>query len=99
MIGTLTAFRGVRDAFLRRNQRLQLQGMEGDFLSRQTASEANVELLRPAVFDGGSEQYVLPDAQGRCSAVLGRTSGGHFSLRAQGIAENHTFQTAQGRRA
>src|SRR6516165_4243972 len=91
--------RVMNDAILCRYERLQLQRVEGEVLSRELATERDAELLRPAVLRGGDQQHILPDARGKRCQLVGPRGAGELSFRAQGSIRDHAPQAAEKRSA
>ncbi len=80
----------------RRDQRLLVQGVEGQLLPRRSSRGGHAPVLCRASARGRDQQHVLPDAQGRPPRGLGGAGSGRLPLRAEGFAEDHAPQAAEG---
>src|SRR3954470_11102907 len=96
MIGYVDAgIRAVRNEPLRRHQRLFLQRMEGYFLSRRPAREADAALLWRTLPQRGDKQHVLSHAEGVCARSMGRRSPVGIQVRAQSASTHHSYAAPQ----
>src|SRR5712671_5218603 len=86
-------------AILRRHEWLQFQGVEREFLPRETAAKGNAELLRRTLFDRRNQQHVPQVSNRSRGPSVGRSGAGFLSVRAQGPTDHHAFPTAAKRRA
>src|SRR5262245_41540556 len=81
-----------------RNERLQLQRVARKLLPRAARCKRDAAVLRFAAALRRDQQYILSIAQRKYAQVMGGTGTGGVSLCSQGASENHSRQTAQGRR-
>ncbi len=84
-------------AILHRNERLQLQGVEGQLLPGEDARQGDAELLCPAVLHRRDQQHVLSHAVSQRARVVGHAGAGKLSVCPQGAPGDHALQAAQGR--
>src|SRR3954447_6241311 len=78
---------------LRRHQRLQLQGMEGTFLSRNDCAERHAVVLRVAFAGGRVEQHFLSDAATKHDRELESSGAEELSLLSKSTTVYYAFQT------
>src|SRR6185369_79600 len=80
---------------LRRHQRLQLQGMEGKFLSRKDSGERHARVLRVAAARGRAEQHVLSHAAAGHDRELEGAGAEELSFLSKSTAVDYALQTTQ----
>ena len=83
---------------VRRNKRLQLQGVEGRLLPGRHRGGRHAGLLRVQAAGGGDQQHVLPDAETERAGHVARLGAGRLSFLHQGVAADHASGEAQGLR-
>jgi len=80
---------------VRRNKRLQLQGMEGKFLSRNDRAERHALVLRFASARGRVEQHFLSDAAAQHDRNLEGAGAGELSFLSESPAVYYSLQTPE----
>ena len=86
----------ARDARTARNERVLLQGVEGELLSRGSSRLRDAPPLLVAAAFRRDQQHVLPDAARVAPRELGRAGSGRVLLRAEGVAADHAPQASEG---
>src|SRR6185369_2906162 len=80
---------------LRGHQRLQLQGMEGTFLSRNDCAERHAFVLRVAFARSRVEQHFLSHAAAEHDRKLESAGAGELSFLSESAAVYYSFQTTE----
>ena len=90
--------RGEANGAVGGDERLFLQGVEGQLLSGEARRGRDAPLLRRALSHGRDQQHLLPDAGRRDARALGGRGARPLRIHAQGAAADHAPEAPQGGR-